>query len=75
MMEPSSEYWTLHEWLFKAYDAGLKNADGKMPKEIAMTWFIGPNWREEEERIYLDYVKECPEEAAFLAQHFGSRQE
>lgn len=48
LMEPSREYWTLHEWLFKAYDAGLKANNGVMPKAICMTWFIGPDWREVE---------------------------
>lgn len=69
-MEP--EYWTLHKWLFEAYHAGLKTADiGCMPHAVAMTWFIGPNWREEQEKIVLDYIEKNPEEALFLAQVFG----
>lgn len=63
------EYWALHQWLFDAYCAGLRAGGlASMPKEVAMTMMIGPDWREEEEKIALDFARERPEEALFLRQ-------
>jgi len=67
-METDAACWALNGWLFTAYRQGLKDGErGYVSREIAMTWMIGPNWREEEKQIALDYAREYPEEAAFLA--------
>lgn len=73
-METDASYWVLHQWLFDAYVAGMKTGGlSYMPRPIAMTCLFGPNWREEEEKIALDYARKNPEEAAFLAKVLGGK--
>ena len=58
-METDASYWTLHEWVFKAYELGLGNEHGCIPLDICGCWFLGPNWKEEAGR-WADELKEVP---------------